>query len=298
MIRHWVASHGELIAAGFKPPLPLEHTRDPAANRGEVVAMEEGTDAEGRASLYAKVRFADAEAEKLAARTNVSIYSPPSFEYAGRTFDQPITHVALTNYPVVPKLDGFQAIAASLHGEISMAIDWAPIQDALDLPEGVELTDDNAVELILVAIQNMKGDKPPEKKPPEPPKADAAGDAPPKADSPAKPPIAASFVNMLRDNRAMKLDRLVAEGKLTPVARKEIEKAHLTDGAISLSLGGVDDGFDRLCIVLSANAPCVPLKERTGAQTVALSHSHNPGTATNPLLADAQRRSEERAKRR
>jgi hypothetical protein len=294
LIDHWAKSHKELIAAGFTPPLPLEHTTDPEKNRGQVLAMEVGADEKGRYSLFGTVKFSDAEAEKLAARTNVSVYAPPEFKYAGRKWSSPITHVALTNYPVVPSLGNFQTIAASLQGEIKMAFDWTPIQELLDLPEGTELTDETAVTVLTMAIDALKkaaGEKPAEKKPDETP-------APDKKPDPV--PLSASFVGILRDNRRMKLDALQQAGKLTKAARDKLEKQYLGDEALSLSLssqtGG--DGFDQMVEVLSANDRCVPLIEKTGRQVVVLSNNGAGGGEESPLVKDAKRRAEEAKKKR
>lgn len=287
LLEHWAKIGGELIAAGFRPPLPLEHTTNPEASRGEIQRFETGLDSKGRFALFGLARFADSEAEKLASRTNVSIYSPPAFEYAGKRWAQPITHVALTSYPVVPFLEGFQAIAASYLGEIKMAFDWSPIAEALELPDDIELNDDNAAAVIVMAIQNLKGQKP-EKKPEEKP-----AEKPP-VDKPEEKPLAASanpvMQGLLRDNRKMKLDQLQREGRLTKAARDLIEKEYLSESAVALSLGGGNDGFDRTMEVLQANPPCVPLKEKTGAQTIALSHHAKTDAKDNPLLADAERR--------
>lgn len=285
-IDHWALTHDELTAAGIEVPLPIEHTTDPEKRRGTVVKIEKGLDSKGRQSLFMLSRFRDAEAEKLASTANVSIYVPPSFKDGkGRVFTRPIRHVALTDYPVIPELDGFQTIAASFVGELSMAIDWSAIQTALDLPEGVELTDANAVEVILTAIAAMKA-KPGEEKKPDEKAGDKPGEkpgekpagTPPAATPPAPKPIAASFVRMLKDNRSLKLDRLMAEGKLVKAARDKIEKEHLSDGSLALSLESENGevAFDSLIATLSALPPCVPLKERTGAQVLALS---NPGGA-------------------
>jgi len=179
-----------------------------------------------------------------------------------------------------------------------MAIDLAPIAEALELPDGVELTEDNLVALVVTALKNAKGEKPAEKPPEE---------KPPVGDKPAeKPPMAASnnpmLQSLVRDNRRMKLDQLAREGRLTKPARDLIEKEYLTDQAISLSLNGTDDGFDKAMAIIAANPPCVPVKgEKTGVQatsTVALSHNADTGRGKSSLVADAERRAEQAKNRR
>src|SRR5690606_13600266 len=101
---------------GIKIPLPVEHTFDPEKNRGYVVGAQLGKNSKGIPALFALIQFRDEqEGKKLAASTDVSIFVPPDFtDGHGNKYPRPITHVALTSYPVVSGLDGFKAIAASL----------------------------------------------------------------------------------------------------------------------------------------------------------------------------------------
>jgi len=107
---HWVLSFNKMREAGVRVPVPVGHTENPEANRGWVHEMTREGD-----SLYGVIELVGTDAIAMAGRTDVSIYSPSLYvDGQGNQYVRPITHVALCTDPVVPGLDGFQAIAASL----------------------------------------------------------------------------------------------------------------------------------------------------------------------------------------
>lgn len=114
-LEHWEQTGNLMISNGVDVPLPLKHNDSPEAGRGKVVRYETGLNSRGIPALYGIVRFRDKEAAKMARSTNVSIYvpEPPVYDGLGNEYKYPIRHVALTDYPVIPKLEGFEAIAAS-----------------------------------------------------------------------------------------------------------------------------------------------------------------------------------------
>ena len=113
---HWCNVGNTMLHNGVKVPVPLKHTDEPEKNRGQVLRFERGTNEEGREALFGVIKFRDEEAAKLAASTDVSIFVPdkPVYDGFGNEYVQPIRHVCCTDYPVIPKLGGFEAIAASL----------------------------------------------------------------------------------------------------------------------------------------------------------------------------------------
>lgn len=117
LLDHWVATFKKMQAEGIDVPVPLEHTADPEKNRGKVIKLtkEQNPHREGP-SLYAYIQFRDAESEKMAASSQVSLYSPPEFVSGKDTkYVRPIRHVALTDYPLIPGLANFEkAVVASL----------------------------------------------------------------------------------------------------------------------------------------------------------------------------------------
>lgn len=118
---YWADTGNTMIQNGVKVPVPLKHTDDPEKNRGQIVRFERGLNDDGREALFGVVKFRDQEAAKLAASTDVSIFVPdkPVYDGLGREYIHPIRHVCCTDYPVIPKLGGFEAIAASLELDVS-----------------------------------------------------------------------------------------------------------------------------------------------------------------------------------
>ncbi len=279
LMSHWVETHDRMTANGNEVPLPVQHTEDPEKRRGTVETLRLEKDSQGRDGLFAYVRFRDAEAEKLTA-SGVSIYVPPMWKDGkGVTYSRPIRHVALTDYPVIPGLDKFQAIVASItEGDSGMPL------KALAKALGVTIKDgdaDDVMEKAIVAsvkalraeITSLKAKKPEDKKPAT---------------------IAASFITLVRDNREMKLAALVAAGNITPAVKDKLTAQYCSDGALTLSLsndGTASDGFDAMVAALKENEP-LALSEQTGAQGVRLSHGTDKDPKVNPLMAAVERQVE------
>jgi hypothetical protein len=118
LMDHWAATFQKMAKNEVEVPLPIEHTTDPEKRRGTVIDLKKEYNPErGTNSLYAYVKFRDAQtAASLAKTTQVSLFSPPNFsDGKGNSYVRPITHVALTDYPLVPGLSRFaKAVAASL----------------------------------------------------------------------------------------------------------------------------------------------------------------------------------------
>lgn len=116
---HWASVGNRMRQNGVKIPTPLKHNTDPENNRGQILRFETGVNDEGRPALFGIVKFRDEKAAELAASTDVSIFVPadPIYDGKGNGYDYAIQHVCFTDYPVIPGLSGFQAIAASLDTE-------------------------------------------------------------------------------------------------------------------------------------------------------------------------------------
>lgn len=285
LIDHWVDTFALMYANGVKVPLPIKHTTDVEANRGETLAMFKATNQFGLPALYADIKFRDADAEKLALTANCSIYVPPeSTDGKGNTYIRPVAHIALTDYPVIPKLDKFTVIAASLT-TIKPPIEELKMSLARDLINAlsIEGVADDADDLtmktaILSHIEAVK--KPAPVKDPEP--------------EPEPKPIAAAFITLARDNREGKLDALVPTN-ITRATANEFKKQYCSDESLALCLsedGTTNDGFDALILTLSKNVPTGTVGgSTTGVQADALKLSKDDLTSEkNPLMANAMAR--------
>jgi hypothetical protein len=284
---HWDKSVKKMTANGVKIPIPLEHTTDPEKNRGYLVGTQRGKNSRGLPALFGLVQFRDSEeGRKLAASSDVSIYVPPRFKDGrGNPYDHPITHVALTSYPVIPQLDSFKAIAASLtSGDSNMELSALSLAQKLGID--VNGLDENTAETKVVDYVNQLKAK-------VAPVAPAAPAAPaPPAFRPQVPgAMAASQTALVKQVREMKLSELVRDGHITKATHDGLVKQYCDDDAIALSLASDDANFnapfDSLVETLKQNVAFVP-GGKTAAQAVALSKVAD--AKTNPLLANAEMR--------
>ena len=119
LLNHWVKTFSLMATHGVRVPLsasPVPHadTEDPNTNAGWLVSV----DTDG-ASLFGSIEVIGKENIEKAVANDVSIYSPQEWtDGKGNVYERPITHVALTPYPVVAGLSDWTAIAASFTGPI------------------------------------------------------------------------------------------------------------------------------------------------------------------------------------
>jgi hypothetical protein len=112
LLHHWVCTFDAMSAGGIEVPVPVEHSTDPEARRGTLVRLELSRNDRGLTALYGWLRF---RGDYDPGDAQVSIYVPLEVtDGLGRKYFRPIRHVALTDYPVIPGLGRFEAIAASL----------------------------------------------------------------------------------------------------------------------------------------------------------------------------------------
>lgn len=263
LIDHWIKEFGVMSQHGFRVKLPVEHTFDPEKNRGHAIAFTKKLDSKGRIGMFATLEFLDAEAAKLARSTDVSIYSPPTYQMGnGYTANRPITHVALTDYPVVPGLDPFETLAASLKEVMEMSIKDLAAKLSMSIP--AEVTDDDAIsELIVAEVTKLRS---------------AAADATKPNDKTAA--MEASMTKMMKELRSTKIDALVLDCKLTPAEATQWKKTYSEPTTVSFS---VNDGFDSAFSLAAQRTPIAKLGEKTASQ-------YNFDPETNPLMKDAKRR--------
>lgn len=292
LIDHWVATHAEFVKRGIDVPVPKEHSTDVEANRGSVLSLVKGEDSKGRTALFAKIRFRDKEAAQLSKTAKVSVYVPPKWQdEKGNVYERPVRHVALTDYPVINQLDGFLAASHIVAGEDDM-----PIRElAKELGIDFDSDKDGDQKITAAIVEKFNGmakkiaaaDEPGED---GTTKAPAMSDD---EDGTTKAPVAASMVNMLKENRENKVDKLVGEGRITPAVATDLKKQYCEESSLSLALSSdnVDDGFDKLILTLSKNEKVVDFDEETGPQsrrgTLKLSADENP------LIKNAEERAKQ-----
>lgn len=296
-LNYWQNTFREMQAAGVAVPVPLEHTDEPDKRRGTVVDVKLSTNNRGLLALYGLIEFADEEAAKLSKTADVSIFVDNEFTTGtGLTFNKAIRHVALTDYPVIPNLGKFESLAASFQEPPTKGTNKMAIRAIADLLKiDPKITDEKELETaVSSAISELMkkvdaaASNPPESKPnnDEPP-----GNPPNPA--PANPPaISASLLGILRDNRTHKLNSLVVAGKITPAVRDGLVSQYCADRVLSLSLqpNAAPDNFDSVVAALDKNETVISFREKSGAQSVALSNPAALKAENNPLIANMERR--------
>lgn len=258
-IKHWAEEAKRFVADGHKVTMPILHTTNPEANRGEWIGFDVGTNEQGKLALFAYGRFRDEEAEKLAASTDVSIYTEPEVERNGVKYTDVPTHICITTQPVIPKLSPFEAVAASINGEPMLN----PVLKALlekfkiTIPENCD--DTKAQELISAHEEKLKKEKE---------EAEAKSKA-----NPAPEKVAASLpgavVSIVTTNRQQALDRLVETSKISPAVRDDLRKQFAETDVVALSLDDDPEGkaFDALLKALEKNDVVALNKSKTKGQT-------------------------------
>lgn len=286
----WAKTFKAMQTNGVRVPVPQTHenTGSTDNNRGWVEDMvHEGNRLMGVLELHSD------DPEQLAAVSDVSIFSPPEFvDGEGRKYKRPILHVALCTDPLIPGMKGFQPVTASLSASqktetINVEIfqsakekimDWKPFMEAFGVKD--ELTDENALPMLsgLHATEKKRADDA-EAKVAELTKQVTASRTPPEPDP--------EIVRLAAENRTMKLEGLVAAGRITPVVRDKLKGIFLgpENAALKASLSkGEGSAFDGFMEALKENDP-VKLGEQTRGQTLVLSNPQNAPPSLDPDLA-------------
>jgi hypothetical protein len=210
--------------------------------------------------------------------------------------------VALTDYPVIPKLDGFEAIAASftLSSEENNSMKLTDLASKLGLQmEGEDSKDDETVAAAILSKfsklaeenekmkEKMKGLKAQEGGDGDDPDKDKDKDK--DKDGEGTSGVAASLVNVLRDNRQMKLSALIQDGRISKAVGDELVEEYCSDDALTIALSteGITDNFDKVIGALSKNPKMSTLKDKTKAQILSLDPEKNPVIANAEARAKA-----------
>jgi len=128
-IDHWVNTYAAMSELGVEVPGPIGHTVNPELRRATWTGFEKAPNKDNELALFAVAEFADEKAAELAKTAQVSLYCVDEYECQGVKFKAPIRHIAFTDYPVIPGLGKFEALAADL---VSDPIPSDPVTSPLD----------------------------------------------------------------------------------------------------------------------------------------------------------------------
>jgi hypothetical protein len=328
-LKHWADTFAAMLANGVDVTVPIGHTTDAEANRGYVRDMyadgdslygiielvgEDAIDMAGRVnvSINSPPEFTDGKGNTyyrpithVALTTNPVVPGLKGFEAIAASNgpsregldsivlifqqDQPMPDDSTTNAAPVASdaMDPKAALKKAFRAQILKAID----DETLDYKATLK-----AVAELLKKQEQVMG------------KLGDLGTNPPATDPAADPnatpavPVSASLasvdtgmskmvLSLAAENRKMKLDKVVAAGKLSPAARAKLEAVFIgqDNAALSLELSNGDGSrFDAVLSALMENSP-VSLGERSRGQTVAMENTLS-GSGENPLVKDAERR--------
>lgn len=313
-LNHWRDTTKSMLANGVDIPMPLEHTNDPTKNRAFVRDARTGVNAKGLANLEVLTEFVDAEAEKLAASCDVSVFVLPEYKDGkGNHYRVPIRHVAFTNYPVIPGLEKFQSIAASadLGGYDPMAVSaqLTNLATKIGLNLSAATDDSAATDLIVSAFAQLRAKTAqpqpgqPGGAPPTPTGAPAAHPAAPAmggaSDAPGLPAgVLSQMSSLMAENRTNVLGGLVRAGNITKACHDDLVKSWCAPEQIALGLSeahgkAAQDAFTSLVESLKKNTSHSPGQERTGPNSGVLALSDGlkgEGGSGNAVTRNAERR--------
>jgi hypothetical protein len=283
-LNRWKQSVDLQLERGVLIDVPKGHTTDPDASKGKVVGAIVEKNSRGEHALFLDIQFADAESAKLAKTTQVSIFSPPEWQDGlGNTYSRPIRHVALTQQPVIPKLDAFTLIASLDEGSDQMNL-LQQICDEIGIPYEPDADDQTLADAIIAAFNEgadpegdeelLEDDMPADEELSEDDliveDEEEEEDTVLSLSLPVRRQVAAG--------RTARVDLLLSQNKITPAQGKQL-KSKFCGNTLSLS-----DSFDSTMEVLALSE-----SRKTGSRTSAQLQNGSSLT-TNPLLKDADRR--------
>jgi hypothetical protein len=284
------------IEAGNDVPVPDGHTKSATANRGYLRELFREGD-----TLYGVIEMIGEDGIATAARSKVSIGTDTNYaDGMGNVYSHVITHVALTNEPVVPDQNGFVPLAAS-RGAASRALvlSLANTENSMESltkiaamlgVEGVESLDEAAlVDAIVKAIEAMKNMS----------KTASADAASLKSElvrikaslAKPKPEPDPMLLSLAAKNRRLELDQLVRDGRISAAVKDKLIDVFVgaDNSGLKLSLDQTGDGiFNGVLDALRLNETA-KLGGRAGVQGVALSRAtpdnFDPVKAGRDLMA-------------
>ncbi len=298
----WVNTFKRMESNGIEVKVPSTHSFKPDDERGTIVGLEVKKNKEGIPALYGKIKFFDNIDVTPYINSDVSIEVPDKIvDGKGNVYKYPIRHVALTSYPVIPKLGKFLSLSLIQEGENQMDILKA-IAEVL----GITVTDQTEETLRTQILDALKPAMTEEgiadvvEKVAEAIVANelvlsklklALAESPKEnhsviVDDPEKKELQLSLAKLTSENREVKIESLVREGYMTPAAATIAKKQFANGSVLSLSQD-VNQNFDNFIELTKANGKVIDMKERTSGQVLSCSMD----VQNNPLLADAERRS-------
>lgn len=292
-IDNWILNFQKFKDVGIDVPLQVEHTNDPELCRGKVVGMQKGTNEAGLTCLFGYLSFRDEEAAKMADTAQVSIYSESDFQDGkGNKYQNVIRHVALTNHPVIPALEEFHSISASLTPAKDEPKMLKKLAQELGLSLSEDTDDQGSYDAILshfnslnLSIEDMKKAM---KKKEEGDDEDDEDDKEKKKKADMAASFAKKYSKKEAASRKNQIDQLVLSGKVTKVVADGLKDTYCKEDSLALSFddeGEIHDSFDATLKALNENDTVLSFNERTGGQKYS-------SDGDNPMIRAAEERAQ------
>ena len=266
-IKHWDKMLQEFSELDIGVPVPLEHTDNPEDRRGTVVPFSSFVkiNERGKLALFVKIEFRDKDAAKLALVSDVSIFAVDATSRADRKFKNVITHVAITDYPVVRHLKGFEVLAASHVTKTQTEEKEMSLALAKKLGGPADMADDAAGETFIVSkikkleseLTELKKNKSKAKEPDDVKKIAAS--------------LSDVVVTIERKTRKGRLEMALSKGKITKVVADDLAAKWCSDDKDTMALSVVSDAtdnvFDNIMDLFEKNE-VIPMDEKTRSQVL------------------------------
>lgn len=144
-LSHWKNQFDLMLSNGMKVPVPVDHTRDPEANRGWVTGMDVVGD-----KLVATMELIGEDAIKLAARSDVSIQARDLTDNKGNAYPDAIEHTAFVSDPFITGLGKF-AIQLSRATALGLSIGGSSMESLKKIASAMGIDAGDMDEMALTA---------------------------------------------------------------------------------------------------------------------------------------------------
>lgn len=241
----FVRTFHEMKRDGIEIPVPKDHSLRVEDNTGYVKEMRRCGD-----YLEADVEFINDKEAENAQKGGVSVWIPPKFQNAKKSYERPIMHVSLTSYPMIPDLGKFDLVCAVFtpngeKGQVSMLSPaMQSVMDALtrymgwEVPESVTNGDDEqAAAFICGLLIGQDTD-------PDPSGAEAGNTADfGSAENISGGEIPVELVASAIWGRRSQLDNCVRQGRITPAHGATLRQQFARDNMTASQLKKTESAF-------------------------------------------------------
>lgn len=277
--------------ANIRVPLFKTHKEDPDNKRGQVRSLYVKPNSRGVDSLFSKIEFDNQAAADVGKRNEVSVLIPPKFRDSNdNRYQWPLRHVAITSTPVLSGLDDWNGPVVLAYENEYIGddnVELKPLLSELSLDQSG--TAEEQLSLAVGAIKDLKS----QLEVSHQQLALALENDGEEEITLSFPPV---LMKQFRGSREAIISGLMLGPNpvLSPTLGKQIKDKYCNEDTLRLDLSQdkEETEFDRTIELAKAIAKDRPLPN-SGRRTIKASNE----AEGNPLLAGAQARADQAAKR-